>query len=333
VGDATLAGRLEEIVRTRPSGETESRADAFLMLRAIAVLDPLAPPCWRGIAVWPGGIGPALAAAQRGAEGGVECADVLLDLVASEAVGTWAAVRPGRGDAARLRAEARQWRALLGTRGPAGGARRLVYALNPLLGCESPLLGGRVVARLADLVPALEARGARGDLGVSPVDADIAAFVAARAERPSEAEAASQAAGSGPAAALARLEVVASLQDRCRDPAPALARWLVSNPEQLLLGWRNVAIRARLVERLTALAASGRVRPMLSLLQDPAPRAADLRGALEAGEMLAGVEAELARIEAGIPARDALARNLGQEAAAGIALGALALSLALALFG
>ena len=65
LGDALLAGRLEEIVRALPSAAVEARADALLGMCAVAVLDPLAPLCWRGVAVWPDGIGPALAGVQR----------------------------------------------------------------------------------------------------------------------------------------------------------------------------------------------------------------------------------------------------------------------------
>ncbi|MEO9190010.1 MAG: serine/threonine-protein kinase [Acetobacteraceae bacterium] len=332
LGDATLAARLEAIVNAPPSDEGEARADAVLVMRAVAALDPLAPLCWRGIAVWPDGVGPALAAAQR-ADAPADEAGALIDLVASEAAGTWAAARAERVDGSLIRVAARQRRALLGARGPTGGPRRLAYALNPLLACDSPLLGGRVVARPADLLAALDARAARGEPEPPPpVDEDIAAFVAARAERPGEAETARLAVGDGAKAALARIELLATIQDRGCGAVPALARWLVASPEPLVAGWRNVATRARLAGRLGALAEAGQLLPLLSLLQDPAGRAADLHGAREAGGQLARIDAELARIEGGAGARAATARGLGQEAAAGIALGAVALAVALALF-
>ena len=57
-----------------------------------------------------------------------------------------------------LRVEARQQHSWLQTakdKAPAA-LLRLTYLLNPLLPCASPLLAGRWVARLADLLPALE---------------------------------------------------------------------------------------------------------------------------------------------------------------------------------
>ncbi len=327
IGDAALAGRLDEVVRTRPAGEPEAQSDALLAMRAVAVLDPLAPLCWRGLVLWPSGVGPALAAVRAG-EAGETVATALLDLIAGEAAVTWAGARSGRADAAPVPAEARRWRTLLAARGPTGGVRRLVYALNPLLPCASPLLAGRAVARCTDLVAALEVRAGRSDAhpDTPPVDADIAAFAVVHSERPSEAEIASLAAEGGVRAAAARLEMLATLQESARVPAPALARWLISDPD-LLAGWHNNAGRTELTARLTALASAGQLRPLFALLRDPAGRAADTKGAKVAQAQLAAVDAEIARIQAGRRQREAAARDLGQEVAAGIAFAALALSL------
>lgn len=50
-GDAQLATRVEELVRHRnldASGD-DSSSEVSLAMRAIALLDPLAPLCWRGL--------------------------------------------------------------------------------------------------------------------------------------------------------------------------------------------------------------------------------------------------------------------------------------------
>ncbi len=66
LADAQLAARVEELVRHRSLDRAPNDGDgeAELVMRVIAVLDPLAPLCWRGVALWPDGIGTALAAAQ-----------------------------------------------------------------------------------------------------------------------------------------------------------------------------------------------------------------------------------------------------------------------------
>ena len=149
LGDGALAVRLEEMLR--PRGETaaeEARSDALTLMRAITVIDPLAPLCWRGVAFWPDGLGPVLAA-------GADDSALLgrfEELLSLEAIGVWAMLRGERSDAALLRVEARQHRAWLATRGLAGGMPRLAYLLNPLLPCASPLVArslGRAARRPA----------------------------------------------------------------------------------------------------------------------------------------------------------------------------------------
>jgi hypothetical protein len=132
--------------------------------------------------------------------------------------------------------------------------------------------------------------------------------------------------------ALAQLELFATLQ-RQGAASPALARRLVAKPNLLLAGWRGTGKRRELAARLTALAQAGELAPLLALVADPAGRAADQREAAAAAAALARLDAELARIEAGGSARAAAARSLGQEAAAGLALAALALSITIRLFG
>jgi eukaryotic-like serine/threonine-protein kinase len=325
LGETALGAGVEEAVRARPAGEFEHRADALLVLHAVALLDPLAPLCWRGLALWPDGLGPALAAERQDGE----TSETLREIIAADLAIRWTKVR-GRGDVARATTEARQRRAVLRD----GGARRLAYALNPLLACDSKLLGGRIVVEMADLVPALETQTGRLAPGTPAIDAEIAALIAARSEQPVHATLAALALGDGgpvtARAALAQLELFAALQ-RGR-AAPALARCLVAAPD-LLAGWQGAAKRRELAAHLTALAQAGDLAPILATVADPAGRAADQLEAGAGAATLARLDAELVRIETGGSARATAARGLGQEAAAGLALAALALSITLRLFG
>ena len=92
LGDAQLATRVEELVRHRNLDMSPNDVDgeAALVMRAIAVLDPLAPLCWRGLALWPDGIGTALAAAQASKPDAVV---PLEEIILREEAGNWAAAR------------------------------------------------------------------------------------------------------------------------------------------------------------------------------------------------------------------------------------------------
>jgi hypothetical protein len=336
LGDAQLATRVEEIVRHRELEiASDDSGEATMLMSTIAVLDPLAPLCWRGLALWPDGLGPALAAAE-GTD--PEVTARLEEIVRGEKVGSWAAFRPDRCDFVGLRADARQQHGWLRRNsGKQGGASRLVYLMNPLTPCASPLVEGRWIASLADLLPALEQAAGRVDhRQVDPVDAHIAAFVSARLERRlgDEFFADTGTGSSSGSGRLAQLRLLAQLQVRLSPrPLPGLAAWLVARAGPALSAWRNRERRSALEERLRVLAKAGYLAPMVQALEDPDARGADLREAQQAVEQLARIDAELAAIASGADERATTAARLGQEIAAGLGLIALAAALAVAALG
>ncbi len=357
LGDAALAGRLEEMVRNRAADASplDPAADALLAMRGVALLDPLAPLCWQGIALWPDGIGPALAASMR--VGGEEnrAADRLTGLIAAEAVGAWAMMRQDRQDAGIMRLEGRQMRAaqmhadkmhadqgLAGNRlagkglaGQGGGMARLRYQLNPLLPCASPLLAGRFVARLADLLPALDAADGVDPAKTRPIDAEIAAFIAARSERRLEAEiAALTDSDQDVAGSLAQLRLFAQLQNRVFPrPLPGLAAWLAARSGALDQVWYNRARRGSVQERMNQLAAAGLIGQMLALIEDPAMREADRQEARDAIDAVARIDATLRQLRDGGAERAELAHRLGQEIVACVGVAVLAAVLTTAALG
>jgi hypothetical protein len=330
-----LAARIDELGRPPISDAaiSDARSDALLTTRVIALLDPLAPVCWRGIAVWPDGIGPALAAAL---DSDPDSLTRLEELVAAEAADAWAQSRPDRGDPLLLRLEARRIHVWQRLRGPSGGLARLVYQLNPLMPCASPLLRGQFTTRLGELLPALEVVSASVDpASVRPLDPHIAAFIAARAERRLEAEIASVTDHDEDAiGAWVQLRLFVALQARTYPyRLPGLAVWLARRSAALRDSWQNRRRRTDTEERMRTLAEGGMLAPMLALIEDPLARDADTRGAGDAAAAVARIDAELRRIRTGGSERAQLAYRLGQEVAAGVGLAALAAVLTVAALG
>ncbi len=319
LGDAVLASRLDEATRSADSPDVPGEA-AILVMRAIAVLDPLAPLCWRGIALWPDGLGPALAEAEAG---NGEPAKLIEEIIRRDAVARWAGLRRERCDPLALARETRQQREALDLKGPGGGRARLAHALNPLLPCASPLLAAHKVARIEDLLPALEGVAESAEARKSPpVDRPMIAFLAAQAERGFRADLVALTQLRDPAfAPLAQMRLLARIQQITRPgPLPRLAAWLAEGASLSLSLWHHRGRRERLAARLREIAERGELLPMVALLDDAAAREEDRAGSESAQAAIAAIDAELAAIAGGQARRAARARRIGQDLAAAVGL-------------
>ncbi|HTW29292.1 MAG TPA: hypothetical protein VME92_19360 [Acetobacteraceae bacterium] len=333
LGDAAAATRIEDVVPAHADAAAGGpTGESLAVMRAAAVLDPLAPLFWHGRALWPDGIGPLLVAAAQPGPGGAADAAALEELISTEAAASWAALRAERCDVALVRQEARQNRMWLRLSGLEGGMPRLCYTLNPLLPCSSPLLDGQTVVRLPDLVPALERAAARPEARrLNAVDRDIAAFIAARSDTNLAHELVGLGNGSGEGRmAMARLRLLAQLQDRFRcPPCPTLARWVTEECVAPPNEWRNRTRRRQMHERLDALIAAGWLPALVELVDDAQAREADKAGLRHAEEAVRAIDAELAALATGAGRRTAAARRLGHEIAAGGGLTAVVAAMAL----
>ncbi len=337
LGDSAAAASLEAAVRpwSSESQIDPGHAEAALVTRAVAALDPLAPLCWRGVACWPDGLGQLLAhAGSLAGEQAGALNDRLGSLLAGEIIGHWAELRPARGEPVQFRLFARQLRNALEARGLSGGLPRLRYALNLLLPCASAQLGDALVMRLSDLPAALEAAAAdAGRRQRQPIDREIAAFIAARNDQALEAALAGIGDDTGDQAMLfGQMRVLAGLQQRVDSrPLPALASWLAERAEPLLVSWHNRSRREAMRQSLGRLARAGQIAPMLALLDDPAAHAADTRGFHAASDTAHRIDAAVAALAAGVPARAAIAATVGREVAFAGAMVAFTVALVAAL--
>jgi eukaryotic-like serine/threonine-protein kinase len=342
LGDSGLAVRLEELVRQAALAAPVDKeiAGALLVMRAIGTSDMLMPLCWRGLVLFPDGIGPVLVACVTASPAGPnreaepELARKLVEIFVTEAQGAWALLREERTPSAPARLEARQRRAILQFRGPAGGLPRLAYTLNPQIPCTSPMLGDRWIANVVDLVPALDA------IATQTPDADIlepniAAFIGARSERALDREVRGLIGeGDSPERSLGRLHLLSELQQRFHPrPLNGLTAWAAARAAPLVRRWNNRGRRGSVEARLKALAGGGFIPPILDLLEDPDGHLADAEGLRAAREAVELVDAELRNIATSGARRAALAGRIGGEIAAGIGLAAVAGTLILAAFG
>ena len=330
LGDQIVAARMEEAVNARvtDTATPATQADAILLMRAVAILDPLAPLCWRDLVVWPDGIGTVLAhAAHADAPDAEAMRGPIEALVMTEAAASWADARASRVDPAVVRLDTRLHRLLLRINGWAGGSARLCYSLNPLLPCRSPLLGPGCVVTLRELLPALERHaGSAVDL----IDRDIAGFISARYSGRMDADFATlaqpDASDIDPPGhrALAQLRILARLCTPDGPPWTRLAAACMRGVTTVQQRWSNQSARRDVEARLLAAVSRGSLTTMLEVLDDTRSQEQDRLGLVQAKAALREIEADLLRLAGGTPGRDAQARNTGQEIAAAIGVIALA---------
>jgi hypothetical protein len=293
------------------------------------------PLCWRGLAIFPDGLGPVLDAAIGTArDSETDLHRELTEMLLAEAQGIWASMREELAPAPPQRLEARQRRAIVQIKGPAGGLPRLAYTLNPLTPCASPLLNGRWITHVRDIAPALDAV-ATASPAAELVEQHIAAFIGARSERRLDQEVKGLAANGQEAdRALSALRLLSALQQQYH-PAPlmGLTAWISPRARALVERWKNRERRAEIEEQLKSLTSLGFLAPILALLADSAGQAADSEGLRAARAEVSRLDAELRGIAGGAPRRAAQAGRMGQEIAAGLGLLAVTVTLILAALG
>ena len=328
LGDSALAVRLDEATALRREDRNAEAgiADALLLMQAVAVLDPLAPMCWRGLLLWPDAIGAMLAAGSHD--------EALADLLMQEAAGAWAGARPGQGDAVMLRIEGRQHRAILRAGDQALAMRRLAYSLNPLLPCASELVHPHWVATVTELLPALEQRAARAAPPPPPDDRELLGFLAARLDLGADDTARLEASGAAaPAMGLLLLGLLGRAQDRAHLAAmPALAGWLARLAAPQVNQWPNLRRRAQAESMLPDLIRQGRLTGLAKLLDNPDDTARDSAQLPRVRRAVRQIDDEIASLRAGRPARARRAGQLGRNTAAALGVAALAVSVAAALW-
>ncbi len=319
LGDATLAAQIEDLVRGRANEtRSETRDDPTLIMHTVGTINPRMPLCWRGIALWPDSLPALLADGIAGDAGSLLAAE---ELLLNEIVADWLAAggRKAYAGAPDIFAH----RTMLGA---PNGLLRLFYGLNPLLPCRSEGLTAAWVADIPALMAGLERNA--GKAGDKTIDLHLMAFIAARADRKTEAQVADLA-GLKKADAIRQRELMLlrDLQARFYPyPMPALVRWAAGRLRPDLERWRNKRKRETIESQIDALVQAGFLARLLDLIDDPAGRISDIAGAIRAANEVMALDAEASRIERSDDLRAANAQRAGHAIAGGLGVSALILA-------
>ncbi|HVY15223.1 MAG TPA: hypothetical protein VHB27_08350 [Rhodopila sp.] len=316
LGDAGVAQKIEDLVRKRMA-ETrpDPRSDARLLMRAIAVLDPRMPVCWRGVAMRPDGAAGLLSAAIGDDP---KMLSIIQEIFIHDIIEIWATShrfdKPYRSKrSARVVAACQR----LAADGVPDALLRMFYRVNPMLPCAAPAMARDWIVDVPSLLTALDkaAPAAKGSL----LDPPLIAFISARAEEDVEPQ-------------LRALATAQTEDDRRRTeisllralqaghgagPLQALTAWAAKRLTPAVESWRNRPHRQQIAARLGELAKAGDLAPILDLLFNRIRREQDAAGERLAIERLASIDAEIRAIDEDDTARALVARHFGAVIVAG----------------
>ncbi len=288
--------------------------DDLLVAEVCIALDPDAPIRYKGLSVMVDGFGAALAQSWLSGDHGQIPAEILTHGLP----GLWLAAQ-GNVDSstAPLQQRVARLAAYLQRDEPAFGLLRCLYQANPGLSCRSPLLEGRCVVGLVDIVPALDAVAGRVAADAKPLDPHMAAFVAARFGDDGGPYLAALADCAPGRSVAAMLSVLALLQRRFRlPPVPALTDWVAKLLGPVIDSYHSASLRRELEREIAIKARAGSLSDLYEVVENPIRRRTDEESFCAAVAAFAAAGAEIEAIEKGAEQRWQSARRLGRRAAA-----------------
>ncbi len=308
----------QAMVEQDADAEVEDR-EALLVARAVMVLDPEGPVRYRGLAVDPHGLGPLLFDAARMPEKRAVAVGLLRYSLPQRVLDRRLSSKgPNRRRVTRQAINFERLRRWAMSPLPWEGLERCIYDLNINLPCLSPMVDGRWVSSVADLVAALDDAASSGRVTEPVIDPHIAAFIGARFDatgdalltliKPKDAD---------DDARLGAIRLFAELQQSLGSPPlRGIAQWCGVLARQVADGMHYRPLRQRVVETIDRAVPAGSVATILRAIDLPGLKARDEAGFANARSHWVRLELEMRAIERNVEARRTRARRRGRDNAA-----------------
>jgi len=314
MSDDARADAVAGAIQTASSGKGGMVSDR-LVARVCMALDPPAPIRYRGKALMPDGVGPALAEAFLRGESPQPVAEVIGNQLPMFWVNVQTDFRP---EFVPLVHAFDQLRAFLDRTAPGLGLERVLYEMNPTIPCISPLVHNQHAVTPPELLRALDWTASGGERNKEPIDRHIAAFLAARFKRTEEVLFGQLSPSIEPMRrVVAILTILADVQARtATEPLPHLCAWVVSLLDPAFRRFHSRPQQEEVRRRADAAAQSGRLPELLRIVDDPDALRRD-KAEFEAA-MIAYREAdtEIEKLRQQMGDRDSIVETTGRQMAA-----------------
>lgn len=259
--DKVLEARLERVWEK----ERNAGRDKFLTHMCMA-LDPLAPVHYKGISIFPSGLGTALA--ETVAKGG----DIQPygEMISLQLLNAWINLRFDEiPDATGLITALEKCRGFLTQKIPGYGIERIIYMLNKETACLSPVLRGYFVLAPAGLLAALEAISVSPNRPENVLDRHMIAFLSVREPRTIDPHLGHVVSMEESFRVIGLIRTLAAIQQRFRTaPVPGLCRWVLTMMGTAIDRYNDRDLRQQLSRDMNKLADSGDMSALLDLVDN-----------------------------------------------------------------
>lgn len=300
VSDITLAASIADAVAADAEGGGKAQGSPRLVSRVCTVLDGMGPLRYKGLILMPSALGTVLADAYQRNE--TKTIGLIAECISRGVALDWYNAQPQRIQIV-LDSQIKEVRTLqqfMRHTGPGYGIERCLYMLNPFLPCRSPLLKGRYVSQIRDLLPALEKVIARDGKLAALYDRHLAAFIASRIKSNVDRLLAlledRGPDGTGPA--LGMLGLLARIQAKFGpEELPNLTQWLARELEPAINRFHRRTTREQLRKHLATVGESGSLTDLNICVNNEQMLKRDEGGRREAMRDYAAAAREIAQLE------------------------------------
>lgn len=256
----------DAIARAAAGGRTQGYEDRLICYVSMA-MDPRAPMRFKGLSIFPGGMGESLSYACLTGIPVQPYAELIRDRLAWIWYGHKENIPADATDVMRKFDNVSK---LIIRRGINFGLERCLYALAPYTPCLSDLLQNYYVADSRDLLRALDNIASRNKSS-KPIDRHIASFVCVHDTHDNGGIMSALDSGDKIKYSLALLTLYQGLQKRSDDNKLVdLCEWLAKDAETIVQRFYNLNLKEEVGKALAKEIKSGNLRRMLSLIDNPA---------------------------------------------------------------
>lgn len=302
-----------ELAQSKASGRGPRDVD-MIFARCSMAISPDSPIRYKGMSIFPAGLGTALAHAMVTQQNTMTIAQI----ISHGLCGHWINLYHKRKippPAPPIDVE--QAKSTLERPNFGYGIERALYEIDPNVPCLSPMFDRHYILTPADLLRGLEQVAPARMKDHEPVDRHIAAFLMVRFRRIEDWILKALTGYDEPdRAAMAQITIIASLQDKLNQPVlPNLARWAAQLGEVVVNRLHNKGAREKLMKQIEDHVRAGSVSGIAALLDNPAQTAHDQAGYHNAQQRLRAIDREIREIEDVLNESHRFQRGYGRQLA------------------